>query len=125
MTGMKFREISRLPEFERDLRHLRKRYPTLEEDLATFVTTALVAFHRFNLDVGIVAISGLGRTTTLICKARKFACRSLKGKGARSGIRIIYAFNETADTIELIEIYCKSDQKNEDRARIRRHYPSK
>jgi len=31
----------------------------------------------------------------------KFACRSLKGKGVQSGIRVIYAYFEEKDKIEL------------------------
>jgi len=34
-----------------------------------------------------------------------FSCKSLKGKGVRSGIRIIYAYYEEEDIIEFIEIY--------------------
>ena len=53
-----------------------------------------------------------------IYKAKKFACRSLKGKGVQSGIRVIYAYFEKEDKIELIEIYYKGDKENEDRERI-------
>lgn len=119
---MKFREVVRLPEFERNMRQLVRRYSTLEDDLEVFVRTAAFAYHKLSHDTGIVPISGLGRTTLPIYKARKFACRSLKGRGARSGIRVIYAFNDAEDKIELIEIYFKSDQENEDRERILRHY---
>ena len=55
-------------------------------------------------------------------KARKFACKALKGKGAASGIRLIYAYYEREDIIEFIEIYYKGSQENEDRERILRHY---
>jgi hypothetical protein len=57
-----------------------------------------------------------------IYKAKKFACRSLKGKGVQSGIRVIYAYFEEKDKIELIEIYYKGDKENEDRERILRYY---
>ena len=119
---MKFREVVWLPEFERDMRRLARRFSTLEDDLDVFLQTAVFAYHKLSQDTGIVVISGLGRVTMPIYKARKFACRSLKGRGARSGIRVIYAYEETADRIELIEIYFKADQENEDRDRIRRHY---
>jgi len=37
-------------------------------------------------------------------------------------MRIVYAFFEQEDKIELIEIYYKSDRENEDRERILIHY---
>lgn len=46
----------------------------------------------------------------------------MKGKGAASGIRIIYAYNEKEDIIEFIEIYFKGDKENEDRERILKHF---
>ena len=55
-------------------------------------------------------------------KAKKFACKSLKGKGAASGIRIIYAYYEEEDIFEFIEIYSKSNKANEDRDRIFKYY---
>ena len=58
-----------------------------------------------------------------IYKAKKFACRSLKGTGVQSGIRVIYAYFDETDEIQLIEIYYKGDKKNEDRKRIARLLP--
>jgi len=55
-------------------------------------------------------------------RQRKFACRSLKGRGVQSGIRIIYAYFEEKDKIELIEVYYKGDKVSENRQRILRHY---
>jgi hypothetical protein len=69
-----------------------------------------------------VEISGLGIHGPRIFKARKFACRALRGKGAQSGIRVIYAHFEESDRIELIEIYYKGDKENEDRQRILERY---
>lgn len=74
---------------------------------------------------GVFEISGLQIKSPKIYKAKKFACRSLKGKGVQSGIRVIYAYFEEEDKIELIEIYYKGDKENEDRERIRRYYGSK
>ncbi len=54
-------------------------------------------------------------------KVKKFACRALKGRGADSGLRIIYAYFEKADKIELVEIYFKGDKENEARGRILRN----
>jgi hypothetical protein len=115
---MTFREISRLPEFEKDLRRLLKRFKTLEDDLSVFIQTELVAYHRLKKDTkGIFQITDLK-----IEKPKIFACRSLKGKGVQSGIRVIYGYFEGEDRIELIEIYYKGDKDNEDRTRISRHH---
>lgn len=119
---MKFREVVSLPEFERDLKRLLKRYPTIEEDLDEFIATAAFAYHKLKVDTGIVPIERLGAIRLPVFKARKFACRSLKGRGSRSGIRVIHAFDEEKDRIELIEIYIKFDRENEDRERILQHY---
>ncbi len=39
-----------------------------------------------------------------------------------SGIRIIYAYYESEDVIEFIEIYFKGDKANEDKKRIIKYY---
>ncbi len=101
-----FREVTRLPEFEKDMKKLLKHFRTLEEDLDNFIKFGMVSYHKLGEDNGgIVRIPGLGFDQPKIFKARKFACRSLKGKGVQSGIRIIYAYFEEEDRIELIEIY--------------------
>jgi mRNA-degrading endonuclease RelE of RelBE toxin-antitoxin system len=118
-----FREIERFPEFEKDSKKLSKRFRTLEEDFKTFVDTQLNLFHKQGIDnKGVLPISGLGIPNPKIYKARKFACRSLKGRGVDSGIRVIYAYWEEKDKLEFIEIYFKGDKENEDRERILMHY---
>jgi hypothetical protein len=118
-----FKEIVRLPDFERDMKRLLKRFRSLEDDLDNFIKTELKLFHKLGIDnKGVVQIAGLGIQAPRIYKARKFACRSLKGKGAQTGIRVIYAYFEENDRIELIEIYYKGDKQNEDRERILGRY---
>jgi hypothetical protein len=119
----KFSQVSRLPEFEKDLKRLLKRFKTIEGDLGVFIEKELFLYHKLSIDnKGIFQIPGLPVKGVKIYKAKKFACRSLKGKGAQSGIRVIYTYFEDRDTIELIEIYYKGDKENEDRERISRHY---
>jgi len=118
-----FREINLLPEFEKDMKRLLKKFKTLEDDLAIFIKNELNLFHKLMIDnKGIFPISGLRIENPKIYKAKKFACRSLKGKGVQSGIRVIYAYFEEKDKIELIEIYYKGDKENEDRDRILKYY---
>ncbi|MBU4269103.1 MAG: hypothetical protein KJ808_09705 [Acidobacteria bacterium] len=116
-----FKEIVELPEFKKDLKKLRKRFPTLEDDLQNFVSTQLIMFHKLGLDNnGIYRLTDLGFDNPPVFKAKKFACRSLKGKGVMSGIRVIYAFYPDADRIELIEIYFKGIKENADLSRIKK-----
>ena len=118
-----FNDIKRLAEFENDLKKLSKRYHSLEEDLEIFIDKQLKLYHKLHIDNdGIFPISDIGIEYPKIYKAKKFACKSLKGKGVLSGIRIIYAYFEDKDVIELIEIYYKGDKENEDRSRILRCY---
>lgn len=105
------------------MKRLAKRFRSLEEDLKIFIVTELKLFHKLGVDnKGVVRVAGLGINTPGIYKARKFASRSLKGKGAHTGIRVIYAYFEEQDRIELIEIYFKGDKESEDRERILRRY---
>jgi hypothetical protein len=118
-----FAKITRIPEFERDLKKLLKRYRTLEEDLKVFINTQLNLYHKQGIDNrGIVLIDNLGIEHPKIFKAVKFACKALPGRGAASGIRLIYAYFEELDHIEFVQIYFKADDENEDRARIKSLY---
>jgi mRNA-degrading endonuclease RelE of RelBE toxin-antitoxin system len=122
-VGTLFKKISHVPEFEKDLKKLVKRFSSLEDDLRMFVKVALNAFHKQKIDSNaIFHISNLGIRSPKIFKAKKFACKALKGKGAQSGIRIIYAYDEKEDWIEFIENYYKGDKESEDRERLKNHY---
>jgi len=118
-----FNDIRKLTEFERDFRKLVKKFRTLDDDLKTFIANQLKLTHKLDIDnKGVARISDLGIEYPSIYKARKFTCKSLKGKGSASGIRIIYAYFYKEDIIEFIEIYYKGNKENEDRDRILRHY---
>jgi hypothetical protein len=43
----------------------------------------------------------------------------------QSGMRVIYAYFEEENRIELIEIYYKGDKENEDKKRIKKYYSGK
>lgn len=118
-----FNEIRRLKEFEREFKSLLKKLKTLNDDLETFINVQLNLYHKLKIsNSGIVRISDLGIESPKVYKVRKFACRSLKGSGVKSGIRITYAYYEEEDIIEFIEIYYKGKKANEDRERILRYY---
>ena len=118
-----FKDTKKLPEYEKDFKKLLKRFRTLEDDIEIFVNTQLKLFHKLQIDNrGIFQIPGLGFDYPKIYKAKKFACKSLKGRGVNSGIRIVYAYYEQEDTIEFIEIYFKADHVSEDKRRIIENY---
>ena len=118
-----FNEVNCLPECQKDLRKLSKKYKILPQDLETFIDKQLKLFHKLGIDNGgMVRISDLGINYPEIYKARKFACKALKGTGSRSGIRIIYAYYPDRDKIEFVEIYYKGEQENEDKPRIIKYY---
>ncbi|HPC39085.1 MAG TPA: hypothetical protein PLF21_07215 [Exilispira sp.] len=120
---MKFKNVSFIPEFKNDLKRLSKRFITVEEDLKIFIDTQLYLYHKKKIDNGgIFQIKDIQIGNPKIYKAKKFACRSLKGRGVDSGIRVIYAYYKEEDKIELIEIYFKGNKENEDRERILRYY---
>ena len=120
----KFKKITKLDEFKKDFKKLNKRFPSLEEDLNTFINIMLFSHHKRAIKIGgIFPINNLGFDSPKIYKVKRFACKSLKGKGGRSGIRIIYTYLPISDEILLIEIYYKSDKENENRERIKKLYP--
>ena len=121
-AGTLFKKMSHVPEFEKDVKKLVKKFSSLEDDLQMFIKVAMNAFHKQKIDSrAIFHISDLGIKSPKIFKAKKFACKALKGKGAQSGIRVIYAYHEE-NWIEFIEIYYKGDKESEDRERVLRKY---
>lgn len=113
-------QFTTLPEFGRELKKLLKKYRSLEEDLDV-LKLVLEKSPRGYVPV-IVPVSGLGIHTE-IYKVKHFRCKALKGKGSRSGIRIVYAYFESEQKIEFAEIYYKGkDDRVCDRKRILRYY---
>lgn len=108
-------EFEELAEFKKDLKKLLKRYRSLNEDLDTVKKVLRIkpdARPPFSYQ-----IEGLGISNCVI-KVKKIACKSLKGKGVNTGLRLIYAWFETEKRIVFIELYHKSDKEGEDRERI-------
>ncbi|MFA5776599.1 MAG: hypothetical protein WC988_03545 [Patescibacteria group bacterium] len=100
-------------EFEKGFRKLLKRFGTLKDDLETAKIAAIELYHIHKIDnLSIFPVQGFCVKGTQIFKLKKFACRALKGRGSKSGIRIIYAFYSRENKIEFIEIYFKGDQEN-------------
>lgn len=91
--------------------------------METFINYQVKPFHILDQDnQGIKRISNLGIAEPAIYKSRKFASKSLKGKGVQSGIRVVYAYFEDESRIELVEIYYKGSKELEDENRIKELY---
>lgn len=105
--------------FKKDLKRLKK-FNSLAEDLETAKKNAIELYHINGIDnQSCFPIQGFCRENVLICKIKKFACKALKGKGVKSGIRVIYAYFQDTEKVIFIEIYYKGDKNNEDRERIK------
>lgn len=123
-------EFYELDEYTKDLKKISKRYKSLVADIdivKKVLKVSPVARPPFSF-----AVNNLGITSCII-KVKKIACRSLKGKGVNTGLRLIYAHFDSEQTDEgedpkkeerivFIEIYHKSDKENENRERILKHF---
>lgn len=101
--------FDQLPEFEKELKKLSKKYPSLKQDLNTLE------------DVLRALPTGNGKNFTVIHHSEKvklvktrLACKSLKDRS----MRIIYAYHDETVTFVYIELYFKGNKENEDRERI-------
>jgi len=108
--------FSELDAFRKDVRQLTKRWLSLPGDLV--VLKKVIELMPTERPPFSMRIAGL-KTDRYVVKVRKIACRSLKGKGSNTGLRLVYAWLEAEKRIVLIELYHKSDQENEDRERIK------
>jgi len=117
-------KFEQIPEFDKDLKKLRKKYKSLDDDLK-ILKSVIDANHNSSIGRinGFFEIPNLKLSTEIqIWKVKKFACKSLKGKGANTRFRIIYAFIEKQEKIVFLEIYFKGNQEKEDRHRIKNYY---
>jgi mRNA-degrading endonuclease RelE of RelBE toxin-antitoxin system len=109
---MKFEELE---EFKKDLKQLLKKYRTLNDDID--IVKRVLNVNPNERPPFSFRISDLSLKTCVI-KIKKIASKSLKGRGANSGFRLIYAWFEVEQRIVFIELYHKNDKENEDRGRI-------
>ncbi len=109
---MKFDE---LPEFKKDLKTLLKKYRTLNEDIG--VVKLVLELNPNEKPPFSFRINNLGIETCII-KVKKIACKSLKGRGVNSGLRLVYAYFPAEQRIVFAELYHKNDKEIEDRNRI-------
>ncbi len=108
-------EIDYLPEFDKDLKALLKKYRTLNEDLE--IIKMILNNQPDERPPFSFQIDNLGLETCII-KIKKIACKALKGKGSNSGLRLIYAYFPEPQQITFVELYHKNEKTQEDRERI-------
>ena len=109
-------EIDEINLFLKDLKRLRKQYRSIDEDLDVFIKALLVRLPNRLPDTFRIPLGDEFQDDPVF-KTKSFRCKSLGG-GGRSGIRIIYAYNESTDQITLIEMYHKNEKENHDQDRI-------
>ncbi len=102
------------------MKKLSKSFSTLSDDLETAKKAAIELYHIHNQNNNAVfPIPEFCNDNVVVHKIRKFACKSLKGRGVMSGIRVIYAYFPNEKKVVFIEIYFKGNKENEDRERIK------
>ncbi len=110
-----------ISEFAKDKKRLKA--DSIDDDLETFEKAFEVDGTKLP---GIIRISRLGKkgVNTPIYKARKFRCKSMGG-GARSGVRLVFAYIKEDDKVFYIEIYKKNRKSNHDEKRIVKYFIEK
>jgi len=109
-------------EFKRDLKKLSKKYRTLPEDLKVLKKAVIELYHVNKIDNNSVfPIPGFCNDKMLSYKVKKFASKSLKGRGAKTGLRLIYIFLIKENKVLLEEIYFKGVKENEDKERLEKY----
>lgn len=120
-------------EFQKDFKRLIKKFRSLWEDLE-FVKIATIEPYHIGIFLNgvlekkdanaIFPIPNFCTEELKICKLKKFACKTLKGRGVKSGIRVIYAYHVLTNKIDFIEMYFKGESENENKERIKEYLSS-
>ena len=105
-------KFNELPEFQKELKQLAKKYKSLSGDLQEFCR--VVSVNPFGSSKHCKVIT---QTEKLFIIKSRFFCRYLKG----SSLRIVYAYIERKEKIEFIELYYKGDKENENSERTKEY----
>ena len=115
----------KISQFERNFKKLKKKFRSLPQDLEIVKVNAIELYHIIGIDnEGVFSIPKFCSDRVKVYKLRKFACRTLKSRGSKSGIRLIYAFYPKQKKVVFLEIYFKGDKVNEDKTRIKEYLKS-
>ncbi|MDR2646100.1 MAG: hypothetical protein LBC04_02935 [Holosporaceae bacterium] len=107
--------------FEKELRTLAKKFRSLPEDFEILKRFSIEFFHAADAkgSNSIFKIEGCCNDRFESYIIKKVACKSLKGKGCKSGIRITYVLDKHLNTVIFMEMYFKADKKIEDKERLK------
>ncbi len=112
-------EFTTLPEYDKDLKRLLKKFHSLITDMEDVKKVLSV---RPNAQAPFsYRIDGLGIESCVI-KVKKIASDSFKGRGSNSGFRLIYAYFQETEKIVFVELYHKNEKEMEDRERIKSNF---
>ena len=104
--------FEQLPEFQKELSKLSKKYLSLEEDLLKL--ERLITLNPVGVGMNFVTVHHSPKVK--IVKTR-LACKSLRDRS----MRLMYAYHGSTVTFVYIEIYFKGEKENEDRSRIEQY----
>jgi hypothetical protein len=108
--------------FQKTFKKLLKKYPSLRDDLEVAKVNAIELFHLSKIDnKSVFRITGITPADIESYVVKKFACKSLKGSGVQSGIRLTYIYLPKLQEIVLIEIYHKNTSDIEDKSLIQEY----
>mgnify|MGYP001585100182 CR=1 len=102
-------EYDELPEFSRELKRLRKKYLSLNDDIDELKRTLA----KLTMKNGGKHWNCLHRDENVHIYKIRLACRYLRA----TTMRVVYAQHVEPARIVLIELYYKGDSENEDRER--------
>lgn len=108
-----------LAAFKKDVKGLGKKYRSIPSDLEVVKQVLNVSAEErppFSYRIDHLHIA------TCVIKVKKIACRSLKGRGVNSGLRLVYAYFSEEMKVVFIELYHKSEQSTENRNRITENF---
>lgn len=97
-------------EFAKEFKKLRKKYPSLPQDLAV-IESIITKFPYGEDSKHCNALKREGESC--ICK-RRMMCRSVRG----TEFRVVYYYNGREVELEYIEIYYKGKKETEDKKRV-------
>lgn len=102
--------------FQKEIKRISKHFKTIRNDIEVLKKVLKVSPEaRPPLSV---ELNGLG-LKPIVTKINKMPCRSLPGRGANTGLKIIYAYYQQEQRIVFVEIFFKWKKSNADIERVK------
>jgi mRNA-degrading endonuclease RelE of RelBE toxin-antitoxin system len=105
-------QFSKLPEFERELKKLSKKYPSLISDIEDI--KQILDTYPTGIGKNFIVIKSIENVKIVKVKVQ---CESLRSRT----IRLIYAYHDNIVTFVFIELYFKGKKENENKERIEKY----